>query len=165
MSFVNNVKLTLESDLSATQTRVRLFKAVAPMQDPPESGKITLTDNLSNPTSIEIVSYEGRNDNGAYWTLTGLTRGLEDSVASEFLAGAFAFQSFTAQNATEATPLKKPQPTYTDGVLVRMDYEGGAFKVFGYNEQGLVSSITTTNGDTVSVININWIDGVFSGIT
>ena len=165
MSFVNNVKLTLAGELSPTQTRLRLLKAVAPMQDPPESGKITLTDNLSNPTSIEIISYQRRNDNGEYWTLLELERGLEGSVVGSFLAGAFAFQTFTAQNATEATPLKKPQPTYTDGVLVRMDYEGGAFKVFGYNEQGLVSSVTTTSGESVSVSNIGWIDGVFSGIT
>ena len=62
-------------------------------------------------------------------------------------------------------PLRKPVPTYTEGVLTRLDYEGGASKVFTYNDEGQCTSITTTNGGVVLTDQINWVDGVFQGIT
>ena len=89
MSFVNNVKSTLESAISETSARIRVFKAVAPMQDPPAIGKITIADSLSSPTAVEIIEYSARADHGDYWTITGVTRGAEESVSSSFLIGAF----------------------------------------------------------------------------
>ena len=165
MAFYNSVLVTLHSSLSLVSPNIQLAKAIAPWNDPPASGKLVLQDSFTDPTAIEILTYTTRTDHGAYWTLTGLARGVENTPASFFVAGAFAFTAFTAADYTAVTPLTKPQPTYIDGVLVRMDYAGGAFKVFGYNEEGLMETITTTNGTTVSVSNINRVDGVFSGIT
>ena len=165
MAFTNNLSTTLHSIASAGATRIQIRKATPPWQDPPVAGKLVLQDSVTAPTAIEIISYTRRNDNGEYWTITEVSRGLEGTLASRFLAGAYVFGSFTAQDATDLAPLRKPVPTYTEGVLTRMDYAGGAFKVFTYNGEGQCTSVTTTNGEVVLTDEINWVDGVFSGIT
>ena len=148
MSFVNNVKSTLESAISETSARIRVFKAVSPMQDPPAIGKITIADSLSSPTAIEIIEYSTRTDHGDYWTLSEVTRGLEGSTASSFAIGAVVFQAFTAGDATNATPLKEPNITYVNNQITRIDYSGGAFKVFSYNADGLNTIQLTADGQT-----------------
>tara|TARA_R110002124_G_scaffold284628_1_gene462134 strand:+ start:1264 stop:1491 length:228 start_codon:yes stop_codon:yes gene_type:complete len=72
------------------------------------------------------------------------------------------FENIFAENKRS---FQKPQPTYVNGVLYRMDYGVGKFKVFEYNAEGLVISVTTTDGGIVTVDTVNWIDGVFNGIT
>ena len=72
------------------------------------------------------------------------------------------FEDIFAKNKRS---FQKPQPTYVNGVLYRMDYGVGKFKVFEYNAEGLVISVTTTDGGIVTVDTVNWIDGVFNGIT
>ena len=102
MSFVNNIKSVLNAGINATANTIQVVKAVAPLQDPPTSGKLTLIDNLNTPTAIEIINYTGRTDNTTYWTLTGVTRGKESSTAASFNTGAFVIQAFTAKDANFA---------------------------------------------------------------
>ena len=103
MSFVNNVKTTIHSDLNATATSIQIAKSISPFNDPPTSGKLTFMDSLSNPSKIEVVSYTGRTDNSTYWTLTGVTRGLEDTTAASFSVGAYIVQTWTAGQASTAS--------------------------------------------------------------
>ena len=102
MSFVNNVKTTVHASATTSATTLDVTKATAPFNDPPTSGRITLMNNESNPTKIEIIIYTGRTDNTTYWTLTGCTRGSESTTASTWAANDNAIQAFTAGNANEA---------------------------------------------------------------
>jgi len=120
MSFINNVKLDLHAALTSSATSVLVVKAVSPYNDPPISGKLTIMDSLSNPTKIETISYTGRTDNSTYWTLTGVTRGIESSTASAFAVGNNAVQTWTAGDATAAVI----DTTYSvgDGGLTTNDF-------------------------------------------
>jgi hypothetical protein len=102
MSFINNVKSELNANATSSATSIQVVKAVAPYNDPPASGKITLMDSLSSPTKIEIISYTGRTDNTTYWTLTGCTRGAESTTAATWAANDHAIQAFTAGDASDA---------------------------------------------------------------
>tara|TARA_B110000902_G_scaffold171820_1_gene195564 strand:+ start:206 stop:709 length:504 start_codon:yes stop_codon:yes gene_type:complete len=165
MNFVNNVKLALETELTILSSEVRLLKAVAPMQDPPESGKLVLQDNLSAPSAIEIVTYTHRTDHDGYWTLTGLTRGVEGSTASSFNAGAYAFQAFTAGDATNATPLKASSFTKNeDEQIVRVDYTNGAFETITYNLNKTPNVFTLNNG-VITTRTCNYINNALTGFT
>ena len=103
MSFVNNVKTTLNASATSSATSLQIVKAVSPYSDPPASGKITLMDSLSSPTKIEIITYTGRTDNTTYWTLTGCTRAAESTTASTWAIGDHAIQAFTAGDATASS--------------------------------------------------------------
>ena len=103
MSFVNNVKTTIQTAFNATATSIQVLKAVTPFNNPPESGTLTFMDSLSSPTKIEVVTYTGRTDNGSYWTITGVTRGQESSTASSFDVDAYVIQTWTAEHANIAT--------------------------------------------------------------
>ena len=165
MKFVNNVTSTLESSISATSGRVRVLKAVAPMSDMPAEGKLTISDSLSSPTAIEIIGYSDRVDHGTYWTLTGVTRGMEDTTSSYFSTGAYIFQAFTAGDATNATPLKEPDITYVDSQITRIDYSGGEFKVFSYNLDESINTITVTIDSNTITKTFNYTDGVLTSVT
>lgn len=102
MSFVNNVKITLNAAITSSATSVQVVKAVTPFNDPPASGKLTLMDSLSSPTKIEIIAYTGRTDNSSYWTLTGVSRGQESTTASAFSSGDAVVQTWTAGDASSA---------------------------------------------------------------
>ena len=166
MSFVNNVKSSLESAISATVPRVRVLKAVAPMADIPAVGKLTIADNLSNPTAVEIIEYANRTDHGAYWTLTDVARGAEGSVASSFAIGAVVFQAFTAGDATNATPLKGPNITYLNNQITRIDYSGGEFKVFSYNVDGSLNMVALTRaGGATTTKTLTYTNGALTSVS
>jgi len=123
MSFINNVKVTLNAAITSSATSVQVVKAITPYNDPPTAGNLTLMDRLSSPTKIEIISYTGRTDNSTYWTLTGVTRGEESSTSSAFSIGDSAVQTWTAGNATAAvipaadTGTTLPSPVSAEGSL------------------------------------------------
>ena len=166
MSFANNVKASLESAISATTTRVRVLKAIAPMQDLPESGKITISDNLFSPTAVEIIEYSTRTDHGAYWTLTGVARGAEGTTSSSFGISAVVFQAFTAGDATNATPLKGPNITYLNNQITRIDYSGGEFKVFSYNVNGSLNMVALTRaGGATTTKTLNYTNGALTSVS
>ena len=121
MSYANNVKSTLNSSFSSSANSLEVVKAVAPYNDPPTEGKVTLMDSLSAPTKIEIISYTGRTDNTSYWTLTGVSRALESTNAEAFNAGANVFQTWTAGDAQAAInkfPFYKSNGTQQNITLV-----------------------------------------------
>ena len=102
MSFVNNVKITLNAAITNSATSVQVVKAVSPYNDPPASGKLTLMNSLSSPTQIEVIAYTGRTDNSTYWTLTGVTRGQESTTAAAFSSGDAVVQTWTAGQADQS---------------------------------------------------------------
>ena len=99
MSFVNYVKVRVGSEFTTTDTNLNVLKAVSPYNEPPVSGKLTLMDSLANPQKIEIITYTGRVDMTTYWTLTGISRGQENTVVSDFYLGQYVMQLFTAADA------------------------------------------------------------------
>ena len=103
MSFVNNVRVILGSPFNIGDVSINLVKAVNPYNDPPEAGKLTLMDHLGSPLKIEIIKYVGRIDMSSYWTLTGVTRGEEETTVSDFSMGHYALQMFTAADAAVVT--------------------------------------------------------------
>ena len=102
MSFVNNVKITLNAAITNSATSVQVVKAVSPYNVPPASGKLTLMNSLSSPTQIEVIAYTGRTDNSTYWTLTGVTRGQESTTAAAFSSGDAVVQTWTAGQADQS---------------------------------------------------------------
>ena len=62
-----------------------------------------------------------------------------------------------AQTFTSATP------TYVDGLVVRVDYDGGAHKVITRNAEGKVNTMTVTVGTRVVIKTVNYTGGVWSG--
>ena len=174
MSFVNNVRTTLSTVLSSIATEVNVAKSVVPFNDPPVSGKLTLMNNIFDPEKIEIISYTGRVDNTTFWTLTGVTRGIEGTAGTSFLSGAVVFQAFTAQDAQDAlateggptTPsLREPVITYVDSKIARIDYAGGEFKVFDYNVDGTLNTISLTIGSDTTTKTLNYTAGVLTSVT
>ncbi len=102
--FANNVQVTINGAVSAVDTSITVDKAVAPFNDPPNNtslfpAKVTIVDSITAPTKIEIISYTGRTDNGATWTLTGVTRGLEGTTAFPWSTSDVVFQSVTAEQS------------------------------------------------------------------
>ena len=131
MSFVNNVKITLNAAITNSATSVQVVKAISPFNDPPTSGKLTLMDSLSSPTQIEIIAYTGRTDNSTYWTLTGVTRGQESTTASAFSSGDAAVQTWTAGDASGAV---NNVPFYkADGTQDNITLDGGALPFYKSN--------------------------------
>ena len=57
------------------------------------------------------------------------------------------------------------QPTYVDGLVVRLDYDSGAHKLITRNAEGEVSTVTVTIGTRVVVKTLNYTGGVWSGTT
>ena len=165
MSFVNNVRTTLSAILTNVATEINVAKAVAPFNDPPVSGKLTLMDNIFDPEKIEIIEYSTRTDQGAYWTLTDVTRGAEGTVSNSFEIGAVVFQAFTAGDATNATPLEEPNITYVNNQITRIDYSGGGFKVFSYNVDGSLNTVALTVDGTTTTKTLNYANGVLSSVT
>jgi len=96
MSLVNNVKCTLNASVAIGASTVQVIKAVAPHQDPPTDGVITLIDNIANPNNIEVIAYTGRTDNTTYWTLTGVSKAQEGTTDQAWSAGDVIFQDVTA---------------------------------------------------------------------
>tara|TARA_R110000868_G_scaffold404089_1_gene681942 strand:- start:103 stop:606 length:504 start_codon:yes stop_codon:yes gene_type:complete len=165
MSFVNNVKVGLKTGITSSQTTADVYKAVAPLNNPPESGKLTIIDNLSAPTKIEVITYTGRTDNSTYWTLTGIVRGLEDSTAYAFDADAIVIQTWTALSANKATPLTNPVFTYTNDVLTLVTYNLTDTKTFTYNLDGSLNTSTLTLNGNVTVKTCNYTNSVLTSIT
>lgn len=102
MSFANNVKTELAAAATAAATELAIVTAQAPFNNPPSDGRIMLSDSLRSPTVFEVIGYSGLTDNGdGTLTLTGLTRGMEDTTAAAWDAGAFVYQSLTAEQAAQ----------------------------------------------------------------
>ena len=109
MSYANHVQSTLNANITAGSTSIQVVKAVAPYQDPPTSGYVTLSDSLFEPTTLEIVSYTGRTDSGSYWTLTGVIRGLGNTTAASFTSSAIVYQAVFADDIGSTEFSSQPQ--------------------------------------------------------
>lgn len=102
MSFENNVRVFLATPLSSGANAVTCTNAVAPFNNPPAEGVVTITDDFRSPTVFEIMRYTSFADNGdGTFTLSGLTRGLEGTGDSSWGAGAGLFMAVTAGQLDE----------------------------------------------------------------
>jgi len=94
---------TTTQTLQASST-MDIAAAIAPWTTPPDpAGGIawaTITDSLSAPTKFEVVSYTGRTGTGPY-TITGMTRGLEGTIAQVWPADSFVIQYITADKLVD----------------------------------------------------------------
>ena len=75
------------------------------------------------------------------------------------------FKSFNPAKQAGATPLTGPELTYTLGILTRIDYAGGEFKVFDYNVDGTLNTISLTIGSDTTTKTLNYTAGVLTSVT
>lgn len=98
----NNFFSYLTNDIDSTTTNITVDNAVSPFSNllsinVGEVSTLTITDNQSSPTKIEIISFTGLSDNGdGTTTLSGVQRGQEGSTSYSFQAGSVVVQSLTA---------------------------------------------------------------------
>ncbi len=106
----NFVQAQLNTSISDTDTTLVINVATGAWNDVPEPNGdvaiLTLLDNLAAPTKFELIYYTDRSGTGPY-TLTGVTRGVEGTVASAWSSGAFVLQHITAGalNYVRPTPM------------------------------------------------------------
>lgn len=97
----NNVNTKIVGDIDSSTTNIIIKKATSPYNDPihPDTGEVgtmTLIDDHSVPTKIEIVYFTGYTDNGDdTLTLTGVQRGEENTTPKSFVSGSVATQTLT----------------------------------------------------------------------
>lgn len=96
----NDVQTTLAADVLPGDTSLQLVNAAAPYANPPEPGTVsvlTLTNSITQPTTVEVVTYTTVTDNGdGTMTVGGVTRGQEGTTPAAFNAGQFVYQAITA---------------------------------------------------------------------
>lgn len=165
----NNVNTTLVDPIDSSTTVIRINTAVEPYNDPivpdtDEVGTITLIDDVSNPSKIEIVYFTGFTNNGdGTLTLTGVNRGQENTTQYSFSSGAVATQSLTrdAINSLRST-------TGFTGIFITnvIPANPGKNVSITYNDlpnQDSVSQILTD--DTEVIITLEWDRGLeYQGI-
>jgi hypothetical protein len=99
--WTNFVQVTLNQAAAFGDTTLIVNKASGGWKDPPNpngsTAYLTLTDSIDTPTKFEIVSYTGRLGFGPY-SLTGVTRALEGTVALNWSSGAYVIQFMTSGN-------------------------------------------------------------------
>lgn len=97
MSFENNVVATLSSTVAADDTSITFNTPVTPFNIPPASGgTLTLSDNLNNPSAIEVITFTGVTDNlNGTHTITGVTRAQESTAAAPWSVGHVLYQAVT----------------------------------------------------------------------
>ena len=61
--------------------------------------------------------------------------------------------------------LAGPAFTRTAGILTRIDYDAGEFKVFTYNEAGSLATVTLTYGDNTILKVFNYVEGLLTSIS
>ena len=69
-----------------------------------------------------------------------------------------------AANSSSSTQLIGPEFTYTAGVLTRIDYDGGQYKLFTYTD-GLLTILDLVAGAVTTRKTFNYTDGVLTSIT
>jgi hypothetical protein len=103
--FDNNVVTSLFGAVSIGASSITINKASAPFRDPPDPsgsvGIVTIVDSITAPTKIEIISYTGRTDNGATFTLTGVSKGQDGTTDQAWNNGDTVIQAVTAATVTE----------------------------------------------------------------
>lgn len=141
---LNNVRTTLNAAIDADDTSIILNQASSPFKDPPapavdalgQASLLTLTDSLANPTKIEIVTYTGFTDNGnGTVTISGVTRGAENTVASAFSSGAYAYQAITVD--------------CLNGPILNVDSNEGIVNITGFAADVPGSNMSGSNGHRV----------------
>lgn len=168
MNYENFVEARTANTVAIDANSIVLQAATAPNRLPPEGGGfVVLADSLGKPSFVEIISYSMRSGQ----TLAGVVRGLEGTVAREWPAGSFCFQTLTAGEyakivAAVRTPTESTL-TYTDGLLTSIasvQAEGVKTTTLNYVEGVLTSMVTTLNNWTKTDTLI-YTDGVLTSTT
>lgn len=132
MSYANFVEAQLAVALPADGESLLLQPAQEPYQLPPvDGGVLTLADSMGKPSSVEIIRYAARDG----LTLTGLERGMEGTIAREWPAGSYCYQSLTAGGFEAVKEIidvhvqeQNPHPQYLGaGSAVSLDGPGAIY--------------------------------------
>ena len=122
MSFNNNVVALLSSIASTDDLSLTFNTPISPFNVPPAiGGTLTLSDNLNNPSVIEVITYTGLTDNlNGTHTITGVARAQESTNAAPWSVGHVLYQAVT-QVATnkwdDATDRYLTRETAIDAIL------------------------------------------------
>lgn len=99
-TLLNNVKVSLAATITSAITTLTFNNPAAPFNpvsvNSGEVGCITLVDDPTNPTKIEIVTFTGSSSAAGVVTCTGCTRGAEGTTAQAWSNGTLAFEAATA---------------------------------------------------------------------
>jgi len=95
MSWKDAVYATVKTAFDDTATSFELERAVAPMQDPPPSGALVLTDsfNVGQKTKFEVITYTSLTLYSSKAVIGGVTRG---ASAESWSVGDLCFQDIPA---------------------------------------------------------------------
>lgn len=102
----NAVRCRLAADASSGATELEISKPNAPWSGPPEPGSdgsvLTLLDDPSLPSKLEVITYTGYTDNDdGTVTLSGVEKGAEGTPDHSWDAGSYCVQSVTDQTLVE----------------------------------------------------------------
>jgi len=140
----NNVRCTLHTGINAVASSIVVDAASGSFNNFPNPsgdsasagvGIGTLVDSLSQPTKTEVFTYTSLTNNGnGTFTLGGVTRGQDGSIAQSFTAGAVVMQAFTASqllhpfiaaNQSASTLALNRDTTVTGGITQQDTAAGG----------------------------------------
>jgi len=114
----NNVLVTLAADVGVSDASLSVAAPLGINKAPPNPNGglsfLTLTDNLRNPSKIEVVTYTGRTGTGPY-TLTGVTRAQGGTSAQLWYIGDSAYQAIVAENMRSPGMVTPTELFYDDG--------------------------------------------------
>ena len=86
-------------------------------------------------------------------------------ISEQGLRGIPGPRGTTGASGEDTQTFSCAQPTYVDGLVVRVDYDSGAHKLITRNAEGKVSTITATIGTRVVVKTLIYTGGVWTGTT
>jgi hypothetical protein len=151
----------------ATGTRVTIAQTTGNVT---LAGSVQATDaTLTNLTASQILSTDANKKLtslavATYPSLAELAyvKGVTSAVQTQ-LDARLKLDQATPQEIINGYPINASEPefTYTAGVLTRVDYPSGFYKVLAYNVDGTLNTITYSNG---TVKTMNWDAGLLESI-
>jgi hypothetical protein len=130
---------------------------------------LTLLDDIATPTKFEIISYTGLAGTGPF-TLTGVTRGVENTTPTVWSVGAYVIQNITANSLDSALQLgtlttgkgltgAETPVSLGEDLNISLSVEELVASILSNNEQNYVPVYDSSLNDTVKVRIRDIVDG------
>lgn len=97
MSLANFVQTSIATAATAGATSLVIASPIGAYALPPTTGgTLVVMDSPASPTKLEVITFTGRTGSGPTYTLTGVVRGVEGTVAQAWGVGAIVLGALTA---------------------------------------------------------------------